>query len=826
MKTETVKKSVRWSIILFYVLLFSSSVLAITYYTDQMNFQPGEARNHTQYITYTGDNLTVVVPAQFTIISNSSGSTISGNNITWGSGVSRDVDYTIESPDNCTENTFFDSQIYRNDVLNASFRYVCIPDSKIVDYKLEYGHGDANYLSEDYISNESVTLFNLIRVFNIGHYLDPDENPVNAKINCTFENLPVRTFGRVDLNHHDDVINGVFTWSSIQSGYWFRIGVVSQDLSGKVLGDYYNVSCNDLTYNFTNHQVKASYTNKTIQVRNTAPFTISVTEFSDRLRYVINHTELYSLEDVDFRWSVAGTHKSESYRKVLPDDSLQFDVYLSGNDSVDLEINYVPSWYANSRNPMVYTQTRNQGYNISSAAAAISGVDGSLIRSINNTVSLIRNSQTANFRIEMSDFDELNSNNLYRARLLVFDYEGKPQNADSLPNITLYDPVRSVIANTTMSLDETGVYTYTNNITNGNTTGVWETIVSAVIDGTTVKPNDYWELEGSPAEVKINSITDNVITTIIADATITNEGQSGQEYQYEYCIVAEQANQCGGDDDLGYASAAKFISPGDSFNTALTLNGITQTGPLYFKLVVYFGTEKSGASLLFTAVAASPAPAAPGAGGGGGGGGGAAAPRVITPEEIPEEVIEVIEREGTLDLTGYPIAITVFKPDLMRKTFQISNVGEGDLTNVRMRIEGLPSGSYEIVKDYYSSVPPSEKRPFSIDFSNDYFDIGTYDLKLIVSSDQGTKEIDGVLIVREEITEKPTIQEPGPGSYPPYLWYLLIPMILFIMIFIIIIHCKAHLFKKRPTDSRKKSQRPSTKKDYWEEIEEKVKNIK
>ena len=55
---------------------------------------------------------------------------------------------------------------------------------KIVDYKVEYGHGCGNYIAQDepYISNETTTLFNLLRVWNIGNYLDPDEDAQNATI--------------------------------------------------------------------------------------------------------------------------------------------------------------------------------------------------------------------------------------------------------------------------------------------------------------------------------------------------------------------------------------------------------------------------------------------------------------------------------------------------------------------------------------------------------------------------------------------------------------------------------------------------------------------
>ncbi|MEI6280734.1 MAG: hypothetical protein WCP17_01910, partial [bacterium] len=118
----------------------------------------------------------------------------------------------------------------------------------------------------------------------------------------------------------------------------------------------------------------------------------------------------------------------------------------------------------------------------------------------------------------------------------------------------------------------------------------------------------------SPAQVLINSITDNSIPSISANITITNEGFVDTEYQYEWCVVSDINNSCGGGDDVFYASAAKLISSGESW---VTDKGATvpSAGTYYFKLKVTFGNEYSIASQIFTAVSS-------GGGGGGGGGGG------------------------------------------------------------------------------------------------------------------------------------------------------------------------------------------------------------
>ncbi|MEX0932740.1 MAG: hypothetical protein WDZ77_01425 [Candidatus Pacearchaeota archaeon] len=245
--------------------------------------------------------------------------------------------------------------------------------------------------------------------------------------------------------------------------------------------------------------------------------------------------------------------------------------------------------------------------------------------------------------VEMSDFDEVLAGNDYRAKVWVFDQNGNPINANSIPTVTLYDPLRNIIVqDVSMTQDSTGIYVYNFTTSSTQTGGVWETIANVVVNGVTYSPSDFWELESSPAEVKINEISDKTVPTISADVTITNEGNSNQEYQYEYCIVSQQSNQCGGDDDEDYASGAKLLSPGQSFNPTLNLEVLT-AGDYYFKLVVYFGTEKSGASQLFTAVDEDTTTSEPSSGGGSGsaGGGGAATPSEELPVEGKSELFNI-----------------------------------------------------------------------------------------------------------------------------------------------------------------------------------------
>jgi hypothetical protein len=117
----------------------------------------------------------------------------------------------------------------------------------------------------------------------------------------------------------------------------------------------------------------------------------------------------------------------------------------------------------------------------------------------------------------------------------------------------------------------------------------------------------------APPQVIIMSMGNLVVPDITANVRITNEGYATFEYQYEWCVVTDFDNECGGGDDVDYASAAKLIGPGENFDTVLSAT-VPTPGNYYFKIAVFYGIEKSGASRSFVATA--------GGGGGGGGSGG------------------------------------------------------------------------------------------------------------------------------------------------------------------------------------------------------------
>ncbi|MFH1682517.1 MAG: Ig-like domain-containing protein [Candidatus Woesearchaeota archaeon] len=341
---------------LFLIILLASSFYALDYQTDRMNFPPDESRLHTQTLINDG-NTAIIVNATIPNTFNLSSTDCTQINTTYLScsiPSNSTKYYSLTSPLNCTENTLYYSQLTGN--ITNKFTFVCIPDNKITDCKTEYGHGDANYLSEPYISTEPTTIFNLLRVWNIGHFLSPNEDAKNATATCIYENYPVRTYGRVELTYETNQINGTFLWDTIEGGYWFRIGVVSQDLQGKNIGDTYNISCNNLSYQFNHHQVIAKTTSCNLEIRNKEPFTCTLTPhpvFSSRSILTLKNNETYKTEDLSFDRLLNDAYHTETYQRLNPGETIS---YLVDNSTSQLTVFYIPSWYTNSFSPLYYKQ--------------------------------------------------------------------------------------------------------------------------------------------------------------------------------------------------------------------------------------------------------------------------------------------------------------------------------------------------------------------------------------------------------------------------------------------------------------------------------------
>ena len=267
--------------------------------------------------------------------------------------------------------------------------------------------------------------------------------------------------------------------------------------------------------------------------------------------------------------------------------------------------------------------------------------------------------------VTLSDFGETTVNTAYKAKLQVLNYATIPTDADSLPTVVVTDPVGTVqVPAGTMTKDSNGTYSYSYSIGGSAVGGVWETGVSVVINGETVKVNDYWSLSSSPADVQIIEITDKVIPFITANVRIDNMGTAASDFYYVYCIVSSADNLCGGNDDVDSASDTAYISAGSFINLELTLDEMTTAGTYWFKVKARALAETNWAASTEQFVAESgtvtPPPPPPPAGGGGGGGGAPAAVIIPTTPEASYSSAD-FNRDGKVNSVDFSILLAFWQ---------------------------------------------------------------------------------------------------------------------------------------------------------------------
>ena len=213
----------------------------------------------------------------------------------------------------------------------------------------------------------------------------------------------------------------------------------------------------------------------------------------------------------------------------------------------------------------------------------------------------------------------------YQATLTTI-YNGTLTDSLNLPTVTIYDSSNNaIISNATLTRIATGTYSYTYAIPGTAPAGTWKSVFTAGVDTNNTLPSvDYWTVVTNPAQVIINSFANTVTPNVSANITITDEGLSGNEYQYQWCVVSDLNDPCGSGHNVFDGVAAKYINAGQDFNTTLTAT-VPNPGNYYFKIIAYFGTQSSISYRSFTATAPTTSGGSGNSGvssGGGGGGGG------------------------------------------------------------------------------------------------------------------------------------------------------------------------------------------------------------
>jgi hypothetical protein len=257
--------------------------------------------------------------------------------------------------------------------------------------------------------------------------------------------------------------------------------------------------------------------------------------------------------------------------------------------------------------------------------------------------------------VTTSNFGSVVAGSNYLATVTTV-YNGTLTDSANLPTVNVYDPNGNLVVNAAnLTRIATGTYTYSYTTAGNAQAGTWESVFSATVaTGDTLPGVDYWTVVTTPAQVKINSITNTVTPNISANVTITDEGLSGNEYQYEWCVVSSPSEQCGQPTNIFDEVAAKYINQGQDFNTTLTAT-VPHPGTYYFKLVAYFGTQDSVSYQTFTAVAPTNNGGnngnTGGSGGAGGGGAGGGAGLSI-PATSPPVVTGVCGKPGDFNCDG------------------------------------------------------------------------------------------------------------------------------------------------------------------------------
>jgi len=273
-------------------------------------------------------------------------------------------------------------------------------------------------------------------------------------------------------------------------------------------------------------------------------------------------------------------------------------------------------------------------------------------------------------------------NNICLFDLKVID---KDNNAIENVNVTVKNSTNDIKFSVLTQSDGTISQQQLNDLENPHLFTITESRYESLNFTTNITKKTEWilYLRLSPAEVRINSIVDNTIPTITADVTITNEGDADREYQYEYCIVSDFLNKCGGADDEAYGYGAKFIKAGESWNTYLTLD-LNEIGTYWFKVLVYWGGEKSGASRLFEAEEAPP----------------------IIPMPTPS-VVSIVGK-GELEISEYPDEMVVEQGGVEFYSLLVKNIGTASLHNVNITLWGIS-------QDWYTTLPEEVEKIYAKD---------------------------------------------------------------------------------------------------------------
>jgi len=342
------------------VLLSMSSVSALDYFYSPMNFD--SPTNHSFEINLNG-NINVTLPNNFSLVS---GSLTGINNIS----------FVIQSPIVASdEPQLFVGTINLNGSKYEDYYLLSVPDNKIVDNKVEVGHGDFNYIdSNGYIPNENIMLFSLVRVWAMGSDI-LNEPATDVRFNCTYPLIiPNTVDGKYETTYNSNDILAKGNLLRMEGSSMFRVFVISQEINYSV-GDNYEISCDTLFYNYTHTNVEASIPDFNLSVRSTQPLVISKQDNPEYVTYTIMNNETYDLRNLEFLYIVGSDTMRAELDSLDAGEIVQYDVPTNASGSITMKARFIPEWMFNSRSPTYYEQTEFDTYDTPSF---LSGLNTSL----------------------------------------------------------------------------------------------------------------------------------------------------------------------------------------------------------------------------------------------------------------------------------------------------------------------------------------------------------------------------------------------------------------------------------------------------------------
>lgn len=397
--------------------------IATDYNINPMNFPTDSARNHTITVSSPGDIINVTYPSDFSLVSGSSDGT---NNIS----------FVLESPSSSTNGDLYYMNISINNTFYDSLVTMSVPDNEIVDNKWELGHGDFNYPDCQYLPNQSSLVFPIIRIWGVGTDV-LNEEAENVSFTCNYPKIRPRTVdSKFTTNYSNPSYLEADGFISEMEGFaLFRIFVLSQEVDYNV-GQNYEVTCTDLTYQFDHHTIQAEIPSINISIVDSNPFNISTITTSNYVEYIIENNQDYEIRDIEFEWKLNNLVHREEKSNMESGEIVKYRVWANNNPTIILQIRQKPCWMFNSRSPTYYDTTFVNSFSINSNATEVLSVEEKIFHKTLESVDLTGvNTQLQNISENLGDLIFLFKINTDQFQLTV---ERLPESQQNEANFTCF----------------------------------------------------------------------------------------------------------------------------------------------------------------------------------------------------------------------------------------------------------------------------------------------------------------------------------------------------------------------------------------------------